>query len=184
MVTPQSSLTVESAAAPSLLPGLQGVRWIALEREGERWPFAYVAYIEFGSSEMAGATDPLFGGNDGCNWYGTFGSLEADRLSLGEGYSTELDCGPGTGGAVPQDGDRLLLSGDGSILDVVDDHDRPRLRFVRADRLATATAASHTASRLAEMFVDGPVDAAFSTGADLYFSDEQFVIRLARQPSL
>jgi hypothetical protein len=39
---------------------------------------------------------------------------------------------------------------------------------------------SHTASRLVEMFVNGPVDAAFSSGGDLYLSDDQFVIRLTR----
>jgi hypothetical protein len=121
------------------MTALQGVRWIAVELDGERWPFAYVAYVEFGASETAGANDPLFGGNDGCNWVDASGSLDGDRLNIGQAATTLMDCGPGTGEAIPADGDRLRLSDDGSTLDVVDRDGHSRLTYVRADGLTAAS---------------------------------------------
>lgn len=137
--------TSNSTDAPTTLPDrsaildeLVGHRWIAVERDGEAWPLAYVPYLDFESSPLVGATDPFLGGNDGCNWYGAAGSLDGDRLAIDEVVSTAVDCGPGTGEALPLDGDRVVTANDGATLALHDPTGRARLVFARLDTFSPA----------------------------------------------
>lgn len=116
---------------------LRGTRWIVVSQDDETWARAYVPYLEFGEP----GSNEFIGGNDGCNWYGGAGSLANDRLEFGEVGSTGIDCGPGTGGVAPRDGDRVVI--DRGRLELHDDNSgTPRLVLARLDGLAAASSLS------------------------------------------
>lgn len=144
-VSPSSAPAVSGSVVGTLEPvisvdQLAGRRWVATEQVGAPWRLAYVPYLEFGSSGLPDAIDPLFGGNDGCNWYGAHGSLDGGLLVVDEVQSTAMDCGPGTGGVAPQDGDRLALASDGSALTLHDANGLLRLVYAPLDAFAPADA--------------------------------------------
>ncbi len=122
--------------APATMDQLRGHRWVAIEVDGEPWPLASLPYLEFGTQN----TDSFIGGNDGCNSYGGFGWLAGDRLALDDVVSTAMACAETTAEVVPEDGDRLVLTGAGTRLELGAGGDSSaRIVYQRLDSLGGFT---------------------------------------------